>query len=254
MKRTIIILMLLPMLAACIAEHSEVAPVTAERLESYSVKAMAETVAVPVEAVEFALDFDAYLKLPDLEKEADYRFFGNCREDTAGVYSISYDSSREFRVVKMRVDTRGRSIMEEGASWKIMEFGIYGNDFAYSYLDYSFTLPEGSEIIMMSEADSTWAVSMGDMGAAMMKMHPKRGELYEWSVEAHGTEETSIGMDADFGTVGPFTVRERYLESKEKTNVYDGQFNVGIYRQGVPHDYCHMTFTPGVEKVVNTSR
>lgn len=57
MKRTIMILMLLPMLAACIAEHSEVTPVTAERLESYSVKAMAETVAVPVEAVEFALDF-----------------------------------------------------------------------------------------------------------------------------------------------------------------------------------------------------
>lgn len=254
MKRTIMILMLLPMLAACIAEHSEVTPVTAERLESYSVKAMAETVAVPVEAVEFAIDFDAYLKLPDLEKEADYRFFGNCREDSAGVYSISYDSSREFRVVKMRIDTRGRSIMEEGTSWKILEFGVYGNDFAYSYLDYRFTLPEGSEMIMLSAVDSTWAVSMGDRGAAMMKMHPKRGELYEWTVEAHGAEETSIGMDADFGTVGPFTVRERYLESKEKTNVYEGQFNVDIFRQGVPHDYCHMTFAPGVEKVVNTSR
>lgn len=254
MKRTIIILMLLPLLAACIAEHSEVTPVTAERLESYSTEVMAETVAIPVEAVEFAIDFDAYLKLSDLEKEADYRFFGNCREDSTGVYSISYDSSREFRVVNMRVDTRGRSIMEEGASWKILEFSVYGNDFDYSYLDYSLTLPEDSEMIMMTAADSTWAVSMGDRGAAMMKMHPKRGELYEWTVEAHGTEETSIGMHADFSTVGPFTVRERYLESKEKTNVYEGYFNVDIFRQGVPHDYCHMTFAPGKETIVKTSR
>lgn len=254
MKRTIMILTLLPLLAACIADHSEVSPVTAERLESYSTEVMAESVAVPVEAVEFAIDFDAYLKLTDLEKEADYRFFGNCREDSTGVYSISYDSSREFRVVKMRVDTQGRSIMEEGASWKILEFGIYGNDFDYSYLDYSFALPEGSEIIMMSAADSTWAVMMGNKGDALMKMHPKRGELYEWTVETRGTEETSIGMTAAYGAVGPFTVRERYLESKEKTNVYDGRFNVDIYRQGVPHDYCHMTFAPGTEKSVTTSR
>ena len=61
-------------------------------------------------------------------------------------------------------------------------------------------------------------------------------------------------MHADFSTVGPFTVRERYLESKEKTNVYEGYFNVDIFRQGVPHDYCHMTFAPGKETIVKTSR
>ena len=60
-------------------------------------------------------------------------------------------------------------------------------------------------------------------------------------------------MTAEYGTVGGFTVRERYLESKEKTNVYDGIFNLDIYREGVPHDYCHMTFTPNTVDV-KTSR
>ena len=234
----------LPLAAACIAEYSDVSPVTAQKLESYSKKVMSETVAMPVEAVEFALDFDAYLQLSDIEKEADYRFFGNCTDLGQGMYHVAYHSTREFRSIYMKVDTKGLSIREEGVTWKLFLFEMSGNDFDYSRLDYTFSLPEDSEITMLSAKDSTWAVDMGEKGVARMKMHPKRGELYEWTVESHGKEDTTIGMMAEYGTVGNFTIRERYLESKEKTNVYDGIFNLDIYREGVPHDYCHMTFTP----------
>ena len=144
----------------------------------------------------------------------------------------------------MKVDTKGLSIREEGVTCKLLLFEMTGNDFDYSRLDFTFSLPEDSEITMLSAADSTWAVDMGEKAVAKMKMHPKRGELYEWTVESHGKEDTTIGMMAEYGTVGSFTIRERYLESKEKTNVYDGIFNLDIYREGVPHDYCHMTFTP----------
>ena len=244
----------MPMAAACIAEYSEVSPVTAQKLESYSKKVMSETVAMPVEAVEFALDFDAYLQLSDIEKEADYRFFGNCTDLGQGMYHIAYHSTREFRSIYMKVDTKGLSIREEGVTWKLLLFEMTGNDFDYSYLDFDFALPSDSEITMLSAADSTWAVDMGEKAVAKMKMHPKRGELYEWTVESHGKEDTTIGMMAEYGTVGSFTIRERYLESKEKTNVYDGIFNLDIYREGVPHDYCHMSFTPGVKPDVKTSR
>ena len=154
----------------------------------------------------------------------------------------------------MKVDTKGLSIREEGVTWKLLLFEMTGNDFDYSHLDFDFELPEDSEITMLSAADSTWAVDMGEKAVAKMKMHPKRGELYEWTVESHGKEDTTIGMMAEYGTVGSFTIRERYLESKEKTNVYDGIFNLDIYREGVPHDYCHMSFTPGVKPDVKTSR
>ena len=244
----------LPLVAGCIAEYSEVSPVTAQKLQSYSKKVMSETVAMPVEAVEFALDFDAYLQLSDIEKEADYRFFGNCTDLGQGMYHVAYHSTREFRSIYMKVDTKGLSIREEGVTWKLLLFEMAGNDFDYSYLDFAFSLPSDSEITMLSAADSTWAVNMGEKAVARMKMHPKRGELYEWTVESHGKEDTTIGMMAEYGTVGSFTIRERYLESKEKTNVYDGIFNLDIYREGVPHDYCHMSFTPGVKPDVKTSR
>ena len=154
----------------------------------------------------------------------------------------------------MKVDTKGLSIREEGVTWKLLLFEMAGNDFDYSYLDFDFALPSDSEITMLSAADSTWAVNMGEKAVARMKMHPKRGELYEWSVESRGKEDTTIGMMAEYGTVGSFTIRERYLESMEKTNVYDGIFNLDIYREGVPHDYCHMSFSPGIRPVVKTSR
>lgn len=254
MKKLFVLMAFMPMAAACIAEYSEVSPVTAQKLESYSKKVMSETVAMPVEAVEFALDFDAYLQLSDIEKEADYRFFGNCTDLGQGMYHIAYHSTREFRSIYMKVDTKGLSIREEGVTWKLLLFEMTGNDFDYSYLDFYFALPSDSEITMLSAADSTWAVDMGEKAVAKMKMHPKRGELYEWTVESYGKEDTTIGMMAEYGTVGSFTIRERYLESKEKTNVYDGIFNLDIYREGVPHDYCHMSFTPGVKPDVKTSR
>ena len=254
MKKLFVFMAFLPLAAACIAEYSDVSPVTAQKLESYSKKVMSETVAMPVEAVEFALDFDAYLQLSDIEKEADYRFFGNCTDLGQGMYHVAYHSTREFRSIYMKVDTKGLSIREEGVTWKLLLFEMAGNDFDYSYLDFDFALPADSEITMLSAADSTWAVNMGEKAVARMKMHPKRGELYEWTVESHGKEDTTIGMMAEYGTVGNFTIRERYLESMEKTNVYDGIFNLDIYREGVPHDYCHMSFSPGIRPEVKTSR
>ena len=254
MKKLFVFMAFLPLAAGCIAEYSEVSPVTAQKLESYSKKVMSETVAMPVEAVEFALDFDAYLQLSDIEKEADYRFFGNCTDLGQGMYHVAYHSTREFRSIYMKVDTKGLSIREEGVTWKLLLFEMAGNDFDYSYLDFDFALPADSEITMLSAADSTWAVNMGEKAVARMKMHPKRGELYEWTVESHGKEDTTIGMMAEYGTVGNFTIRERYLESMEKTNVYDGIFNLDIYREGVPHDYCHMSFSPGIRPEVKTSR
>lgn len=254
MKKLFVLMAFLPLVAGCIAEYSEVSPVTAQKLESYSKKVMSETVAMPVEAVEFALDFDAYLQLSDIEKEADYRFFGNCTDLGQGMYHVVYHSTREFRSIYMKVDTKGLSIREEGVTWKLLLFEMAGNDFDYSYLDFDFALPSDSEITMLSAADSTWAVNMGEKAVARMKMHPKRGELYEWTVESHGKEDTTIGMMAEYGTVGSFTIRERYLESMEKTNVYDGIFNLDIYREGVPHDYCHMSFSPGIRPEVKTNR
>ena len=70
MKRIYAFLAMLPIVAACEVGMSQVNPVTSYTLEDYARRKMAEHVAMPAEALEFAIEFDAYLKLSDLEQEA----------------------------------------------------------------------------------------------------------------------------------------------------------------------------------------
>ena len=67
MKRICIIYALLPLLIACEVESSEFSPLNSAKLKSYSVIRMTEYVAMPVEALEFALELDSYLKLSDIQ-------------------------------------------------------------------------------------------------------------------------------------------------------------------------------------------
>ena len=159
------------------------------------------------------------------------------------------------RNIYFTVDTQGTSITEEGSVWKMRSFSYYGSELIYhSNWESSFKLADDSEIMMISAADSTWAVKVGETGSAKLKMHPMRNRLYEWTVESRGTEETGIDIMSEFGTTGPFTLRERYLESGETSNVYSGNFNVDIYRNGEPLDYCHLNCAKGMQINVKTSR
>ena len=254
MKKIYAFLALLPIVAACEVSPSHVSPVSEYKLENYAKDKLIEYVAMPVEALEFAIEFDAYLQLSELEQETDYRFFGNTKEVAPGVYDVTYESSKETKIIRFVVDTKGESIIEEGSVWKMETFTYYGNQLLPSFKEWNFALVEDSELMMMSAADSTWAVKMGDNCSAMLKMHPKRDRLYEWTVESRGTETTDMNIMSEFGTTGPLTLRERYLESGETSNVYLGNFNVDIYRDGEPLDYCHLNCVKGMQIIVKTSR
>lgn len=254
MKKIYAFLAILPIVMACEVSMSQVSPVTSYTLETYAKKKLVEHVAMPAEALEFAIEFDAYLKMSDLEQEADYRFFANTKEIEPGVYEISYQSTKDRRNIYFTVDTQGTSITEEGAVWKMKSFSYYGSELIYHSSESTFRLAEDSELMMISATDSTWAVKIGETGSAKLRMHPMRDKLYEWTVESRGAEETGIGIMSEFGTTGPLTLRERYLESGETSNVYLGNFNVDIYRNGEPLDYCHLNCAKGMQIIAKTSR
>lgn len=254
MKKIYAFLAVLPIVMACEVSMSQVSPVTSHTLETYAKKKLVEYVAMPAEALEFAIEFDAYLKMSDLEQEADYRFFANTKEIEPGVYEVSYQSTKDHRNIDFTVDTQGASITEEGAVWKMRSFSCHGSELIYHSSGSSFRLAEDSELMMISAADSTWAVKMGQTGSAKLRMHPMRDKLYEWTVESRGSEETDMDIMSEFGTTGPFTLRERYLENGETSNVYLGNFNVDIYRNGEPLDYCRLHFAKGMQITVKTSR
>lgn len=251
MKRLFITLMLIPMFASCMLDDSDVQMVNAYKLGTYAKDRFVDVVALPVEALEVALLLDEYMSLEEKPKDSSlgYRYY----KVADNIYRVEYTSSVEDRALYSQFNTNGRSIREHGATWTIDAFRITGNDFDYSSYDYTFDLHPGSELVFISAADSTWAMTMGD-NVAMIKMHPKESEMFVWTVEAQGSENTEINVSSSFGTVSELAVKEVLLPSGEKTNSYKGQFNVDIFKDGEPHDYCYVTFDHDMESSYLTSR
>jgi len=257
MKRIFMFAATALMTVSCLVDGPSSSPVDADKLHRYAMDKLVGYVDVPVEALELALEFERYLSLPESEKESNMLFYGNIKklDETKYQMMIDYsDFSDEYRIVECRLDTKGVSLWSEGASWIIESFSIYGNDFGYSYRDYSFVMEENVSLMNLSVADSTWVLPLDEDNVTRMKMRPMRDDLYEWVVEAQGTETTSLDVKAEFGTAGEFIVRERKVYFGVTSNVHSGRFNMSIYRGGQPYDYCNMIFVPGMMSETVTSR
>jgi hypothetical protein len=257
MKRLYILMLALPLFAGCLADYSDVNVINAASLEKYAMQTMIQNVTLPVEALELAIDFDEYLKKTDEEKEKDVFFYGNISKEQENEYVIKIDFSKfsdEYRTIYCILNTKGCSLTDVGAEWEYKNFNMYGNDFSLSNLDYSFSLPQDSKLTVMAEEESTWAVTFDEHAACRMKMKSKNDSLYEWLIEAQGKETTTREISADFGTSGNFTIKERSIKANVKENIYSGKFNVNIYKDGEPYDYCYLTFTPGEMMKSQTSR
>ncbi len=248
-----ILIAAVPMFSSCILDDSDVNYVDAHDLGMYAKRKLSERIALPVEALELALEFDEFLRLPAEEQLADTVFNGRFNEIEDCIYRIQFSSRVEFRNTYCQIRTGGMSVRAPGAVWVFDIFEMHGNDFDYSNLDYSFSLPAGSELVVMSPSDSTWVMTMGD-DVTKMKQHPKQGSLYRWTVETQGSEETSIDIVSEYRTGLDFLVRERVMDSGQKTNTYSGHFYTDIFRDGEPLDYCYISFQPGTETVYHTSR
>lgn len=257
MKKIFVFMIMMPVLASCILEYSDVRIVNENVLMHYAETRRYEIVDIPLELLETAIEFDAYLSLPDDQKQASSMFFGNYKEVEDNMYSISIYDKRASASMMMEVYTGGKSIWAEKAVWRVNGFHYDGR-----YLDGvpeedDDVLEDGMELALVSSADSTWTLKIGERAAVKMKMHPMNEGLYTWTVNAEGEEYGEVAEDlaSEFGTVGSFIVRERSdAESQYVYNFYDGQFNVSIFKDGEPHDYCYVTYKYDQQPVYKTSR
>lgn len=255
MKRLFITLLLsLPAFVSCLVDDADVNYIDSGDLAIYTKNKIAETVAVPVEAMELALALDDYLKMTEEEQTAD-TVLGPCVEKLyENVYTIRHSSDREYRNIYCEIDTRGVSIRDKDARWLIAGFRIDGNDFAYSRLDYDFKLPENSELLAVVPDEGYWSIEGKDL-KSLMHMLSRENGLYSWDVVVAESEDTEIGVKSYFGTSGKFSLHESRMQSGEKTNMYSGKFFVEIYRnEDTLIDYCYANFNGTSYSVYKTSR
>lgn len=244
----------LPIFASCRIDGPDRDPISSKELAEYARRSLISVVALPVEALEMALELDEYLSLSD-EDRMTCGFNDKYILHPAGndLFIMTYAPDNVDKTIRCQFTTGGKSIRESGGQWIADGVLIYGYSEEFNLYNYEFQLPEGVRLSMNTDKDSTWTLTMTG-SSSEMQLQSKNDSLYTWTVNAYGTETTSTGIEASFGTVSGLSVREIVSESGEKVNAYTGQFNVDIFRDGKLIDNCHMTFVEGLDVEYKTSR
>lgn len=253
-KLFISILIALPFLSSCLVDDADVNYIDAGDLVRYAKDRLAETVALPTEAMEIAFALDDYMKETDPQKAADNILHGKIDTLDRDNYIIRIISEKEYRGTYFEIHTNGVSIRDKGAKWSLKQFTIYGNDFAYSTFDYRFDLPEAAQLVAVAPDEGYWSVE-SDKSRILMVLSSVENGLYSWQVSVAESENTEIGVKSYYGTQGHFTLQETVLESGEKTNLYSGKFFVEVYRNDETLiDYCYADFNGTSDSRYTTSR
>ena len=229
---------LLAAASACEIDHEYVEPVNSLSLQRYADVKRFESIDIPAFAVEAALEFDAYLKLPDEQKASDKIVVRYMTDKGENVYGVLM---HENPYIQFLVNTGGVSIWDANAVWKLQDIAVGG-----------YAVEDG-EIAMFSPKDSCWSVQLEELFVSKVKLNPTAEGYNDWSVETRGTETASDGITAEFMTAGPLRIRE-IQENNYWNMAYEGKFNVSIFRDGEPYDYCYVTYSEGKSTVYKTSR
>lgn len=255
MKNIFGFILFISLMTSCIVDYSDVRPVDSYRLQNYVEARRNEVIDVPLALMKTMLEFDAYIRMTDEERPSSSIFFGNYQEVNENVYSISAYDQKAQTNISMELYTRGTSVWDDKAIWLVHGFEYEGRYMGDVPQENDDVMEKGAELALLSAADSTWTLKVGENVAVKMKMHPRKNGLYRWTVTAQGVEHASDGITSEFGTVGTFNVQERMLEGYPYVrNYYEGQFNASIFRDGQPYDYCYVTYRFDQQATYKTSR
>ena len=252
MRKFLYVIVICCLTVSCQIADSDGSVVDSMTICRYSEIKFAESVLLPVEAVELCLDFDAYMNLSSDEQKTDKRFYGKVEHVGDHTYSISgsYDGN-----IKMTLSTSGYSIREKDVEWDIKSISLQADYFNSQFISANYVVFKNGASVRMVD-DATWVVSVSDRFETTMQMQDCQENLYVWKVAVEGKEASSVGVKAEIktGDAGLMVHEGWSIPDKTKNNVYEGQFFVNIYDGDEPMDYCNMTFRPGFITTYRASR
>lgn len=238
-------------LVSCEVGYGDIDPVDKDELIDYTEILFANNVMLPVEMVDFAMEFDAYLSMPEEKKQESVRFYGNIRKSGEDVFSFS-DSE-----VTCIVDTGGMSVWEDGARWKYLSFT--SDTYAVGFGRKGWQAWIMDDVLMTFEKDDSGnalLLATVDMNGSEVSLALETVDegLCTWNLFAEGTDVGKSGLKAEFCT-GGIHVSERCMEDMYlKEKIFEGIFEVDIFKGTEKVDWCRMLMNPGYRTEYETSR
>lgn len=247
------------MMMSCEISSGGIYELGRSELSDYAEVLFCNNVLLPVDMVDFAIDLDEYIALPEKEKEQSNRFYGNIRKISEGVYQFS-DSK-----VTCTIDTGGDSIWDDGAQWKFLEYST--RVFATGFSDpgwnawitdeakFTFNTDTVGDALLMVQAETV----SGDL---LMALKAREEGLCSWNLSVEGTDHGKNGLYAEYNSgygTGCINIKERYtvneyynITAQEK--ICDGTFNVDIYDGDSKIDWIKIHLSAGYMTEYETSR
>lgn len=252
-----IYIMMLTALCAVSCQVSDPSPkiVDWSNLRNYSIMKMGECAVMPADVLEMAIGLDRYLNATDEEKLADTEFYGMISDYGEGTYGVR----SRIKNISFTVATEGKSIWDYDTQWQFANINYYnfysGPD---TYVDYSFSLPEGPTLTKVARNDSTWTFNVEDKITSHIRLMPT-DSLYCWRVVASCREESKNGMNSVASTTSEGLIIREVWEGTGtlypyKTKSFNGKFITEISRENEQVDFCILNFRPGFTPAYTTSR
>ncbi|MCX4336686.1 MAG: hypothetical protein K1V99_03690 [Bacteroidales bacterium] len=235
---------------SCEMSYFEVSPLSSHDLENYGTVLFAEYVCAPLHVAELVTAFDAYLQLPEEEKQNDSCFYENIWRLDEGIYSLA-DSRSGY--IECQIDT-GEKTLASG-KWKITNLRVRIEDYAqglnlfytfYYYDEFVAELVDGALKLYNGSGSSVDAPKSINVSVTT-------AEDNGYLIEAAGREKSDSGLGSVAETVKPMKVGIRKVDGRME---YDGVFAYSTFRYSDNRelDRCSLTLKPGYLTKFDTGR
>lgn len=257
-NRLICLLVAAVVAVSCEIAPSHITPLDGEDLKDYSGHLFGYKVILPVEMAEFAIDFDRYLTMKEDDVPGFDRFNGRITRIPGRSDMYFVNDGR----VSCTVDTGGKSLWDEDASWRY--YGFSANSYVHAFRTPKMyaSVTDEVELVFSSlpdEAGKQLKVDvMGEGINAGVIMSSYEDGMYEWQMACFGEECGTTGLRAEYSTgigTGALELSQGRLENGTyKEYVCDGMFLVNIFDGAKEVDWVKTEFRGDKAPVWRTSR
>lgn len=243
---------------SCEIAEGNISALTHKDLEEYASALYRNHVLLPADMTELAIELDAYISKTDELKQENSCFYRKVNEISEGVYQFLDE------YVSCIVDTGGKSVWDEGAEWKFVEYnsrsfvgsgpGQRWNAWITEEVKLTFSADTIGEAMLMVQIESA-------SGNVLMALKSREEAVNTWNMTVHGTDIGSSGLKSEYssgiGTGGIDLMTEPREEGAGKfsrSKHSEGMFYVDIYDDDAKIDWITVHLRSDSSNIYETSR
>ena len=214
-------------------------------LEEYAGILFRNNVLLQADMADFAIEFDTYLSLTDEEKQQDSSFHGKTHIVSDGVYQF------KDRYMTCVVDTDGKSVWEDGAEWRFVEYSSMSFESDYSGSTWTVWITEPVTLTFSADTlrEAMLMVQLtGENENFFMALKAREEGINSWNMSVSGTDVGNNGLKAEYGSdigTGGLNMITCYVPGDVvgflRNRFCEGTFNVDIYDGDVKIDWIKAT-------------